>query len=63
MAKIKVDTNEFIYALEDHSPGAEYFLDTKTGEIVFLSEFHMPEESDLRERLDKEEGRYIHRAF
>ena len=60
MMAIKIDTDMFIVALEDHNYETQYFLDTKTGEIEMLTELSdMPEEEELREQIESEAERYI----
>jgi hypothetical protein len=44
MGKIQIDTDMLIVALEDQSSETNYYLDVKTGEIVVLTDFDIPEE-------------------
>jgi Uncharacterised protein family (UPF0158) len=56
MARLSIDTEEMIMALEDHE-GADYFLDVDTGEIVRISDLD-PEKDDLAELVENNPERY-----
>ena len=60
MAKLKINMDELIFALEDQSYETEHFLDLKTGETVMLvdSDF-IDEDDDLRESIENEPERYL----
>jgi len=57
--KVNVDICELIYAFQDYS-GAENFLDTKTGEIIHISEFMDEEEKEkISMQIESETKRYL----
>lgn len=60
MAKeINIDIDELIYTFQDHS-GAENFLDTKTGEIIHISELMDEEEKEkISMQIESELKRYL----
>lgn len=61
MKEIQIDTDMLIFALEDHGFERDYFLDTKSGEIVTLTDFdNLFEEEELRESIEAEENRYLY---
>ena len=56
---LKIDLDELCSAMEDSSYEHEHYLDLKTGEILFLSEYTDDEETrSLRERIEEEPDRY-----
>ena len=56
---LKISLDELCSAMEDSSYENEYYLDLKTGEILFLSEYMDDEESSkLRERIEETPDRY-----
>ena len=56
---LKINLDELCEAMENSSYENEYYLDLKTGEILFLSEYMGDEETEkLRERLDDDPDRY-----
>lgn len=56
---LKIDLDELCSAMEDSSYEHEYYLDLKTGEILFLSEYMDHEETEeLRDRIDDDPDRY-----
>ena len=57
---IRIDTDMFIAAFEDHNYEIHHYLDTKSGEIVFITEFDMPEEDELKESMEEEPERYVY---
>ncbi|HYY69306.1 MAG TPA: UPF0158 family protein [Terriglobales bacterium] len=59
MARLLIDTEEMIMALEDHG-GPRYFLDVETGEIVWVADPPGREEDDLAERIEDDPQRYRH---
>jgi len=51
---LKISLDELCSAMENSSYENEYYLDLKTGEILFLSEYMDDEEtSKLRERMEQ----------
>ncbi|MBS7251549.1 MAG: hypothetical protein KIH08_13315 [Candidatus Freyarchaeota archaeon] len=59
--RVATDFDEICWAFEDVSFDTRYYLDLKTGEIIFVSDFMDREEiEEIREKLDAEFGeRYI----
>jgi len=56
---LRIDLDELCSAMEDSSYEHEYYLDLKTGEILFISDYMDDEESDrLRNDIDQEFDRY-----
>ena len=56
---LKVDLDELCSAMEDTSYENEYYLDLKTGEILFLSEYMDDEETrKLRDQIEEDFDRY-----
>ena len=60
MGKIQINTDVLICAFEDHNYEMHQYLDTKSGEIVFVTEFEMPEEDELKESMEEEPERYVY---
>lgn len=57
--KINLDIGELICAFQDHS-GGENFLDTKTGEIIHISEFmDEVEKEKISRQIESEPKRYL----
>lgn len=56
--KIRIDTDMLLVALEDHSFERQYFLDTETGEILFLNEYLETEDEELQEQIEAEVHRF-----
>lgn len=61
MARIKIDADELMMAMENHGGSLSYYLDTETGKIRLKSEdWGLPEEDDdLAQRLEEEPDRYV----
>ena len=58
MATLQVDTEEFIMALENHSPEIRYFLDKQTGEFVLLGYEGVLGDEDFQETFEEEFERF-----
>lgn len=57
--RLKIDLDELCSAMDDSSYEHDYYLDLKTGEILFLSDYMEDEEREkLRDRIDEELDRY-----
>ena len=58
---VPIDFTDLEMALEDSQLDHFWYLDTETGDVIFISEFYGDEESDaLKELIDNDEsGRYI----
>src|SRR5271157_3865226 len=57
--RLKIDLDELCSAMSDSSYDHEYYLDIKTGEIIFLSEHTDDEEiGELKDKIDEESDRY-----
>ena len=50
LRKVSVDLDELCAALDDASFEHRYFLDTETGEVIFISD--MSDEDEIQEQLD-----------
>ncbi len=60
LPQIKIDMGELAMALEDNSGMMNRFLDKKTGEIVFTSEYDMiDEDEEIKKRIENDPNRYI----
>ena len=62
---LKIDLDELCSAMEDSSYENKYYLDLRTGEILFLSDHMDDEETEkLEDKIDEEPDRYerIHRV-
>jgi len=65
MRKVKIDLRELIDAFENCSLQHQYFLDTKNGEIIFISEYDDQNEDDqneqeqLYDKIDSDPQRYL----
>ena len=59
--KVRVDLEELRFALEDASYEHRHFLDTETGDVIFVSEMFDDEETQrqLTEIDEAEPGRYL----
>jgi len=58
---LKINLDELREAMEDSSYEREYYLDLKTGEVLFTSDFMDDEESGkLKDRIEKDFDRYEH---
>jgi hypothetical protein len=56
---LNIDLDELCSAMEDSSYEHEYYLDLKTGEILFLSEYTDDEETrKLRDQIEEDFDRY-----
>lgn len=56
---LKVDLDELYSAMEDSSYEHDYYLDLKTGEILFVSDYVDDEESDkLKDKINEHPERY-----
>jgi len=56
---LNIDLDELCSAMEDSSYEHEYYLDLKTGEILFLSEYMDDEETrKLRDQIEEDFDRY-----
>lgn len=56
---LRIDLDELCSAMEDSSYEHEHYLDLKTGEILFISDYMDDEESDrLKDNIDEEPDRY-----
>ena len=55
---LRIGLEELCSAMEDSSYEHEYYLDLKTGEIVFLSDIDGEETDELRDGIDEEPGRF-----
>ncbi|MBU2535854.1 MAG: UPF0158 family protein [Chloroflexi bacterium] len=56
---LNIDIDELCSAMENSSYENEYYLDLKTGEILFLSEYMDDEETrKLRDQIEEESDRY-----
>ena len=62
MKKLPVNLGDLELALEDHASGLElhsYWLDTETGEVIFLTE-DLEEQDELREQVEENStGRFV----
>jgi len=57
--RLKIDLDELCSAMDDSSYEHDYYVDLKTGEILFLSDYMEDEEREkLRDRIDEEPDRY-----
>jgi len=61
MRKVKANLSELIDAFDNCQIGYEYYLDTKTGELLLVSDEFMDtgETEEIHERLDDEPERYL----
>jgi len=61
MRKVKANLSELIDAFNNCQIGYEYYLDTKTGELLLVSDEFMDtnETEEIYERLDSEPERYL----
>jgi hypothetical protein len=61
MRKVKANLSELIDAFDNCQIGYEYYLDTKTGELLLVSDEFMDtnETEEIYERLDSEPERYL----
>ena len=61
MRKVKANLSELIDAFDNCRIGYEYYLDTKTGELLLVSDEFMDtnETEEIYERLDDEPERYL----
>lgn len=61
MRKVKANLSELIDAFDNCQIGYEYYLDTKTGELLLVSDEFMDtgETEEIYERLDDEPERYL----
>lgn len=60
MKKVKIDINKVIHAFRTCAMEREYFLDTKNGDIVHVSDFwHEDEKEKAYKKIDAEPERYI----
>ena len=61
MRKVKINLSELMDAFENCRIGYEFYLDTKTGELLYTSdEFMDPEETKkIYERMEDEPKRYL----
>jgi len=61
MRKVKASLSELIDAFDNCQIGYEYYLDTKTGELLLVSDEFMDtnETEEIYERLDSEPERYL----
>ena len=58
---LKIDLDELCEAMEDSSYEREYYLDLKTGEVLFVSDYTDDEETEkLKDRVEKDFDRYEH---
>jgi len=56
---LNIDIDELCSAMENSSYENEYYLDLKTGEILFLSEYMDDEETrKLKDQIEEESDRY-----
>ena len=56
---LKIDLDELCSAMQDSSYEHDYYLDLKTGEILFISEYMDDEETEkLRGKIDEDPERY-----
>ncbi|MCL0082077.1 UPF0158 family protein [Dehalococcoidia bacterium] len=56
---LKIDLDEVCWAMEDTSYEHDYYLDLKTGEILFISDDMDNEETEkLRDKIDETPDRY-----
>jgi len=56
---LKIDLDELCSAMEDSSYEHEYYLDLKTGEILFISEYMDDDETEkLKNQIEEEFDRY-----
>ena len=61
MAKIKIDTDELICSMENHSDYMSYYLNKETGEIITISEeLDLIEDEEINEKIDEEPERFIY---
>lgn len=61
--RIKVDWDVLCHAFEDASGEADYYLDTKTGEVIMISDLVMDSEEceKIRDEIDADtEDRYLY---
>ncbi len=58
--KMKINTDMLIGAFEDHNYEMHRYLDTKSGETVFVTESDMPEGDELKESMEQEPERYVY---
>ncbi|MCL6636284.1 MAG: UPF0158 family protein, partial [Peptococcaceae bacterium] len=59
MRQVSVTMAWLVNAFENSSHHSEYYLDTQTGDIKFLSPMDFPEHADLMRKYDKQPERYI----
>ena len=61
MARIKIDADELMMAMEDHGGFLSYYLDNETGEILLESEDSelLGEVDGLAQGLEEEPDRYV----
>ena len=61
MRKVKVNLSELINAFDDCCIGYEFYLDTKTGELLYTSDEFMDSEEieKIYERMENEPERYL----
>jgi hypothetical protein len=59
MSHLKIDAEELIMALEDHSYEVAHFLDLKTGEVLpVFQEMDFDENDEVKEQIDADPFRY-----
>ena len=59
MSRLKIDAEELIMALEDHSYEVTHFLDLKTGEVLpVFQEMDFDENDEVKEQIDADPFRY-----
>jgi len=57
---IKIDADEIIMAMDDHSGMCSFYLDRDTGTVVFMTEGEFPDaEAELRRQMEDSPGRFI----
>lgn len=60
MAKIRIDADDLIMALDEHSGLVEWYLDRETGEVLHASDELLGEkDEELSARIEAEPERYI----
>jgi len=56
---LNINLDELCEAMEDSSYENEYFLDLKTGEVLFISDYMDDEETrELKDRIEEDSDRY-----
>jgi len=60
MARIRIDAEELVMALDDHDELAEWYLDRESGELLRISrEFFDAEDEALGKRVEAAPERYL----